>query len=330
MSVPKRGRPARLEISKEELERELETSSVRELARRWGMTRNNIYYHIKKLGVTPPTARHHGCGRRRRLDKISTGLWRRACSVCTMDEIILLTGESEADVRRKCASILTYPLTVYRRSRIPPREELMKLRYGQHMLISRIAEHYGYNKNAVKNWFRYHSIPKWTPQEVGAERVLRRKATRGHNTPYRQRWQRKHDEFWRDIGARHGYAPEAATRPCEKKTHGSGVRVNPSPEEIFWAIWRDIRSLRSVADEFGVSSHTLARWCRKNGIPYLSAAESIHLRALRRRVSMRTLRKDLRAHMKKKLQRELNRLWAEHGCEEWLNRRNAEETKAEI
>lgn len=210
--MAKRGRPQRRAITKEELERELETSSVSKLAKRWGMTRNNIYYYIKKFGVALPMARHHGHGRqKRRLGDIPNGLWGRACSACTMDELVMLTGEKEADVRRKCASVPAYPLTEYRKARIPPREELMELRYGKRMLMSEIAKHYGYAKGAVKEWFRYHRIPKWTPREVNDERVLRRKATQGHNRPYRERWQRKYDEFWEDIGARHGYVPGAVT-----------------------------------------------------------------------------------------------------------------------
>jgi hypothetical protein len=106
--------------------------------------------------------------------------------------------------------------------------------------------------------------------------------------------------------------------------------MRPSPDDIFWAIWGDVRSLRSVADEFGTTPSTVRKWCREDGIPYPSGAEAIRLRKLRRRASLRTVRTAFKELAERELRRELDRLWADHGCEEWLERYREGKEKAEV
>jgi hypothetical protein len=127
----------------------------------------------------------------------------------------LLTGEGVAAVKRKSLSCEQFPILRYREKNMPPREELMELRYGQRMMMHEIAEHYDYSGGAITAWFRHYDIPEWTGREIGRLRHLTNKLNNPKNITKISYYERKLDEFWEEMGAKHGYAPRHEMGQCE-------------------------------------------------------------------------------------------------------------------
>jgi len=100
--------------------------------------------------------------------------------------------------------------------------------------------------------------------------------------------------------------------------------MRPSREELFQEIWHDVKSLRSIARERGVSHSTVRRWCITDGVPYPSYAERMRLKKIKRKMNIKYARKSIREKAEQDLQDELDRLWASHGCGEFQDKRQEE------
>lgn len=204
------GRKPKIPYTKGRFELELAMRSPQDIADEHGVSLTTVYHTMKRLGVTPPRERS-------RIESIPYDLWVRVCRIVTTEEMCILTGENERAVMRRAAQCKRYPINKHQEALIPSREELMELRYGKRMLMSEIAEYYDYTNGAITSWFRYHDIPKWNNREIATLRRLTNKVENSKTSMRKKYYERKLDEFWEDIGARHGYVPGAATCPRKRE-----------------------------------------------------------------------------------------------------------------
>jgi len=107
--------------------------------------------------------------------------------------------------------------------------------------------------------------------------------------------------------------------------------VRPEPLELFWAVWGDgTRSLRAVEREFGWPRSSVQKWCVALDIPVPTHDEAMRIRALKRRADTRCARESVRRKAQEELETELDRMWAEHGCDAFLGRHGATEGAASV
>jgi hypothetical protein len=97
------------------------------------------------------------------------------------------------------------------RAQPPPREDLIRLRYGQRMGYREMQQYYGVSYGVMKRWARVRGLPPWDnsdAQGLGACHArIRRAQTRRELEAAEKKW----DAFWRRIYETHGYDPKTNT-----------------------------------------------------------------------------------------------------------------------
>ncbi len=147
----------------------------------------------------------------------------------------------------------------------PSEETLRSIYETQELSIKEIADHFNVYKTTITNWFKYYDIKTTKREPRNIKRVSKEELDQAFNVEYLG---------YRGAAEKFGSNPQTVWQwvkhygietPTNHQTKTRGTFVEPDHDEIK-RLYESGIPLHEVGSRLGVSSYTIKRICKENGV----------------------------------------------------------------